>query len=64
MTQGFFAGEQEIYYTQIGNIKVKWGGMMRRSEPRGRYASPGADILPRRTVGSLRARASEFWGPT
>lgn len=28
MTQGFFAGEKDIYYRQMGSVKVKWGGMM------------------------------------
>jgi hypothetical protein len=28
MTQGFFAGEKNIYYRQIGSVKVKRAGMM------------------------------------
>jgi hypothetical protein len=28
MTQGFFAGEKDIFYRQMGSVKVKWGGML------------------------------------
>jgi hypothetical protein len=28
MTQGFFAGEKDIFYGQIGSVKVKWGTVL------------------------------------